>query len=482
GYFSKVWIDTRKYPEGVEVIFKVEENPLVKEVKIQGETQLSEDTIRKNMILAIGQVMNWKILQNDMERIKAFYSNSGFLLTAIDGANFSKDGVLNFIIHEGIVENVRFDGLTKTKDTVLRRELTFSLPFAFDFSKIKKSMRAIYNLGFFDDIGMKIEPGSDSNHVVVVVKVIEKLTGEAGVGVGYSSEDGWLGFIKYQENNFGGNGQKLELRYEFGSRTLYRLTFEEPWLLNSPTLLFLSVYDQIRNQDNRVDNVIIGKYEEERIGGQIGLGRKLNENWSARLVYKTENITLTPVEGITPDQGGITNSLTPMVIYDTRDDVFNPHAGWYGSLQVELAGRFLGGDNNYTKYMLDVRDFINIGKDTVLALRFVGGLADTELPEYEKFSVGGVMTLRGYDLSEFQGEQMLLFNAEYRWDIAKNLQLVFFGDAGYAWPLNDPIRFEDIKLGYGVGLRFETPIGPVRLDYGIGEAGAQTYFSIGHTF
>jgi outer membrane protein insertion porin family len=85
-------------------------------------------------------------------------------------------------------------------------------------------------------------------------------------------------------------------------------------------------------------------------------------------------------------------------------------------------------------------------------------------------------------LSEFQGEQMLVFNAEYRWEVAKNTQLVVFGDAGYAWALDEPINFEDIKLGYGVGLRFDTPIGPVRLDYGIGEEGGQTYFSLGHTF
>ncbi|MDI3530514.1 MAG: outer membrane protein insertion porin family [Candidatus Atribacteria bacterium] len=129
-----------------------------------------------------------------------------------------------------------------------------------------------------------------------------------------------------------------------------------------------------------------------------------------------------------------------------------------------------------------MRHFIDTGPDTVLALRLLGGTSDTSLPDYEKFGVGGVNTLRGYDLFEFEGEKMLVCNLEYRWTVSENTQVVFFGDAGYAWPYEEPVSFEDIKTGYGVGIRVDTPIGPVRLDYGIGERGGQTYFSIGHTF
>jgi outer membrane protein insertion porin family len=482
GYFTKVWVDTKQYPDGIELIFKVEENQILKGIEIQGNTQMTIDEIRSAMILVPGQVMNWKILQNDLDRIKALYSNNGYMITAVDGTDFSTDGILKFTLHEGIIEQIKIEGTEKTKDYVIIRELSFETPTKFDFSEIKKSMRAVYNLGFFDDISMKIEPGSDSNQVIIVIKVIEKLTGEAGLGVGYNTEDGWLGFVRYQESNFGGNAQKLELRYEFGSRTLYRLYFEEPWLFDTPTYFSLSVYDQIRERKNREEGEIIGRYEEERVGGQVSFGRRFSDYWRWRLSYKTENIKITALEGEVPNRGGITNSLTPMIIYDSRDDVFNPHSGWYGIAQAEIAGRFLGGDNNYNKYILDLRNYIDTGQDTVLALRLMGGIADTTLPEYEKFTVGGVNTLRGYDLAEFEGEQMLVFNAEYRWDIADNTQLVVFGDAGYAWALDEPIRLDDIKFGYGVGLRFDTPLGPIRLDYGLGEEGGQTYFSIGQTF
>lgn len=482
GYFSKVWVETKEYPDGIELIFKVQEFPPVKEINISGNTALSYDEIRKVMILSPGQIMNWKIFQHDLERIKALYTDNGFLITAVEEINFSEEGVLSFTIKEGIVEAVEFEGLEKTKEYVLRRELTFEPPLVFDFSKVQESLRAIYNLGFFEDVSMKLEPGSDRDHVIVKVKVEEKLTGEAGLGVGYNSERGWLGYIRYQESNLGGNAQRVELRYEYGTRTLYRFLFEEPWLFNEPIYFNLAAYDQVEEKKEWVNHEVVGKYEEERVGGYITLGGKIREDWGWRLRYKSEDVDINVLEGNPPDGGGKTNSLTPIVFYDTRDVIDNPHEGWYGTLQAELAGGFLGGDHDYNKYILDLRNYIETGEDTVLALRFLGGIADTELPSYEKFSVGGVSTLRGYDLFEFEGDKMLIFNLEYRWEVSEGTQLVFFGDAGYAWPLFHDISWDEIKTGYGVGVRFDTPIGPVRLDYGIGEAGGQTYFSIGQTF
>lgn len=482
GYFSKVWAETKRYPDGIEVIYKVEELPVIQDIDIQGNTVLSTEEIRRAMIIAPGQVMNWQIFQRDLDRIKALYSNRGFLMTAAENIRFDEKGVLHFTVREGIIERVEFEGLQKTKEYVLRRELTFTPPVVFDFAKIKESMRAIYNLGFFEDITMKLEPGSDRDHVVVRVKVVEKATGEAGIGVGYNSEKGWLGFVRYQESNFGGNAQKLELRYEFGARTLYRISFEEPWLFGEPIFFGVALYDKVEKKKNWVDQEVVGEYEEERLGGQVALGGRFGKDWQWRVQYKSEDIAIIPLEGEPPQGDGKANSLTPTVIYDTRDDVFNPHEGWYCTLQVEFAGGFLGGDYDYTKYVLDARNYISAGENAVLALRLLGGIADRELPSFEKFSVGGVNTLRGYDLYEFQGDKMLVANLEYRFEVAKNTQVVVFGDAGYAWDLREPIDLGDVKIGYGVGLRFDTPIGPIRLDYGIGESGTQTYVSIGQTF
>ncbi|HSV32437.1 MAG TPA: BamA/TamA family outer membrane protein [Atribacteraceae bacterium] len=482
GYFSRVWVDTVSYPDGIEVIYKVEEFQVIKEIRIEGNTVVEDEVLSNEMVIAPGQVMNWEIFQRDLERIKAAYSNNGFLVTAIDGIGF-QDGILTFQLHEGIIEAVVFEGLEKTSEHVVRRELVFAAPVVFDFSLINRSMRAIFNLGFFDDVTIKLEPGSARDMVVLNVRVLEKLTGQAGAGVGYNAEDGWLGFVRYQEINFGGNAQRVELRYEFGARTLYRFSFEEPWLFDTPTFFGLEIHDQVRLRKYRIDHEIVGRYEEGRVGGQVTLGRNFDEEWRWRLRYKTEEITLTHIEGEMPNRDGRINTLTPSIIYDTRNTPLNPSEGWYGILQVEMAGRFLGGDQHYTKYSLDLRNYIPAGEEAVVALRLQAGLADTVLPEYDQFAIGGVGSLRGYDLHEFQGDKMLLFNLEYRWEIAEGTQVVFFGDAGYAWDLDDAIDFGDIRTGYGIGLRVDTPIGPLSLDYGIGEdRPPQTYFSIGHTF
>jgi len=113
----------------------------------------------------------------------------------------------------------------------------------------------------------------------------------------------------------------------------------------------------------------------------------------------------------------------------------------------------------------------------------MGGMADTDLPSFAAYQVGGMNTIRGYDFGEFSGDKSLVFNVEYRFPLAENFQAVLFADWGQAWDYEESINFEDLKFGRGVGVRFDTPLGPIRLDYGISEEGiGQTYFSIGHTF
>ncbi|GAF90604.1 unnamed protein product, partial [marine sediment metagenome] len=198
---------------------------------------------------------------------------------------------------------------------------------------------------------------------------------------------------------------------------------------------------------------------------------------------------------------GLTNSLVPTFSYDTRDNVFEPTSGWYHNFSLEKAGGFLKGDYDFTKYNLTLRAYIstkfiedvvdissvkkitdNLSKG-VLALRAMGGMADTDLPSFAAYQVGGMNTLRGYDFGEFSGDKSLVFNVEYRFPLAENFQAVLFADWGQAWDYGESIDFEDLKFGRGVGVRFDTPLGPIRLDYGINENGeGKTYFSIGHTF
>ena len=274
-------------------------------------------------------------------------------------------------------------------------------------------------------------------------------------------------------------------------------------MANTPTSLGFDIYDTKLHQEDKEGGEIIAEYDEVKLGGRLIFGRRISDSINLGLELKTERVNYDLISGTLPEDTneGLTNSLMPTFSYDTRDNVFDPTSGWYNSLSIEKAGGFLGGDYDFTKYNLTLRaylstdffkDIFNIGgfkkitdnlSEGVLAFRAMGGMADTDLPSFAEYQVGGMNTVRGYDLGEFSGDKSLVFNAEFRFPLAENFQAVLFVDWGQAWDIEESIAIADLKFGRGVGVRFDTPIGPIRLDYGINEEGiGKTYFSIGHTF
>ena len=503
GYFKDVRVKLESFREGYKVVFVVVENLAVKEINITGNTVVSKEEMREVMILQEGQIFSQKILKNDLTRISQLYKDRGYLLINIKDINFDEEGKLWINISEGRLEKIVIEGNDKTKEKVITREINIKPGDLFDFEKVKKSLQKIYNLGYFEDVTMKLEPGSEEDVVVLVIKVIEKNTGKFGIGAGYNSEEGLMGFASIEEMNLFGGGQKVGAKLELGGRTTYKVSFLEPWLANTPTSLGFDVYDTTTNQEDKEGEEVIAEYDEIKLGGRLIFGRKISDSINLGLELKTERVNYDLISGALPEDTneGLTNSLMPTFTYDTRDNVFDPTSGWYSSLSIEKAGGFLRGDYNFTKYNLTLRtylstdffkDIFNIGSlkkitdnlsKGVLAFRAMGGMADTDLPSFAEYQVGGMDTVRGYDLGEFSGDKSLVFNAEYRFPLAENFQAVLFVDWGQAWDIEESIAIADLKFGRGVGVRFDTPIGPIRLDYGINEEGiGKTYFSIGHTF
>jgi len=503
GYFKDISIKLESFRDGYKVVFVLEEYPPIEEINISGNTAVTKEDMREVMILSEGQVFSQKILKNDLKRISQIYKDRGYLLINVKDVNYDEEGRLWITIAEGRLEKIMIEGNDKTKEKVIAREITIESGDLFDFEIVKKSLQNIYNLGHFEDVTMRLEPGSEEDSVILVIKVIEKNTGKFGVGAGYSSEEGLLGFVSYEENNLFGGGQKIEADIEVGNRTTYKFAFLEPWIGGTPTSLGFEVYNSILHEEDKEDDVLIGEYDEEKLGGRLIFGRKIGDSYKLGLEIKTERVSYELISGVLPEDTneGLTNSFTPSIIYDTRDDVFDPTSGWYHTFSLEKAGGFLGGDYDFTKYNLTLRTYIstefitdllditNPSKLTdtieqgVLAFRAIGGLADTDLPSFAAYKVGGMNTVRGYDSNEFSGDKALVLNAEYRFPLAENFQAVIFADWGQAWGIGESIDLTDLKFGKGIGVRFDTPIGPIRLDYGIGESGVgKTYLSIGQTF
>jgi len=503
GYFKNVNIKLEPFRDGYKVVFVVTEYLPIKEINIEGNTIVSEEEMREVMILQEGQIFCEKILRNDLDRISQLYKDRGYLLISIRDVNFDEESRLWITISEGRLEKISVEGNSKTKEHVITREITIDPGDLFDFEKVKKSLQKIYNLGYFEDVSMKLDPGSEEDSVVLVIKVIEKNTGKFGIGAGYDFEEGLMGFTSYEEKNLFGGGQKIEAKLEIGGRTTYKVAFLEPWLVNTPTSFGFEAYDTIYHKEDKENKIIIAEYDEERLGGRLIFGRKISDSIKFGLELKSERVTYDIISGTLSEETneGLTNSLMPTLSYDTRDNVFDPSSGWHHNFSVEKAGKFLGGDYDFTKYNLTLRayvstqfieDIVDIGSikkitdnlsEGVLAFRAIGGIADTSLPSFAEYKVGGMNSVRGYDLGEFSGDKSLVFNVEYRFPLAENFQAVIFVDWGQAWNIEESIDLTDLKFGKGVGVRFDTPIGPIRLDYGISEEGeGKTYFSIGHTF
>jgi len=501
GYFQDAQVKLEPFRDGYRVVFEVKENALIKDIIIEGSSILKVEEIKEVMVLRPGQVFSQKILQNDLDRISQLYKDRGLILAQVDKIDFNQNtGVLLIGLAEGFIEEIKITGNEKTVDRVIRRELDVEPGELFDFSKVKKSLQDIYNLGFFEDVSMKLGPGSEENLIVLVIEVKEKSTGLLGGGGGYSSGEGLFAYASIKESNLFGRGQSIEAKLEYGTRTTYSLSFYEPWLGNTPTFFGLDVYDTFLEVSKKI-NGVDSKYEMERIGGKLTFGREIKENFKIGLELKTEEATYTLISGQLPDniQEGLSNSFRPILIYDTRDDKFNPTEGWFATASIQNAGGILGGDYTYRKYDLDLRTYLSTdifdegkSEDTtitstinqgVLAMRAVIGVGDTSLPSFAKYEVGGLGTIRGYDYQEFSGDTSLIFNIEYRFPLADNLQGVVFADWGNAWDFGESIAVSDIKFGKGVGIRFDTFLGPISIDYGFGEDGeGQAYFNIGHTF
>lgn len=501
GYFQDVQIRLEPFRDGYRVVFEVKENAMIEDIVIEGGTILEEQEMKEVMVLKRGQIFSQKILQNDLDRISQLYRDRGLILAQMEEVRFNQDtGVLLIKVVEGRIEEIKITGNEKTVDKVIRREIEVETGELFDFNRVKNSLQEIYNLGFFEDVTMKLEPGSEEDLIVLVIEVIEKSTGVLGGGGGYSSGEGLFAYASIKESNLFGRGQSLEAKLEVGTRTTYRLSFYEPWLGNTPTFVGVEVYDIFATKKEQI-NGIDSEYEIERLGGKLSFGREFKNDFKIGLELKTEKATYAIISGQLPDniQKGLTNSLKPILVYDTRDDRFNPTEGWYGTASIENAGGFLGGDFTYRKYDLDLRTYLSTDvfdedkrddskitstiNDGVLAMRVVGGYGDRDLPSFAEYEIGGLGTIRGYEYKEFAGDLSLVFNIEYRFPLADNLQGVVFADWGNAWDFGESISIADLKFGKGFGIRFDTFIGPISIDYGFGEDNkGQAYFSIGHSF
>ncbi len=495
GYFYDIYPSFEKVPEGVVVTYHVLENPVLKGVNLSGNTVESTDVLQGLITMKTGEILNSRELNKDVMAIQEQYRRDGYILAKITDMNIDKNGILNLKVNEGILEGYKVKGNTKTKERVILREMRQKPGEPFNSKLARRSMQRVYNLGFFEDVNIKMNPGVDPNAVVMELDVTEKRTGSFGIGAGYSSEDGVLGMVSIGDTNFRGTGDAISLTYEKSGDDTdahgYTFSYRRPWLDSKETVGTFRIYNRTYEYDDYdTDGDLKETYMRKYSGGELTFGRPVTE-------YTTNYVTLrnrkdSYVRHVDDgnmgdrshdtkwldDNFGTTRSITLEHVTDTRDNVYNPMSGSRVSFSSEFAG--FGGDFDFQKYTFDGQHYIRAGRSQVFALRGRYGVGTGDISEFNQYRIGGQGSLRGYREDQFRGDREFLGTIEYRFPVVKKVQGAIFTDWGGAW--DSGLTPDDLHGSIGVGISLTTPIGPLRFDYGWGDDGGRVHFSVGSSF
>lgn len=514
GFFSKAPVALPlPTPEGrVIVVVRVFENPVVKDIVFEGNTAIPSEKLKAIMRTEVGKILNTRTFQRDLDRLEEFYQDSGFF-AQIGVPDLRPDGTIVIPILEAKVVSVKLDlgKKPKTKEKTVWREINLRPGQLFTRRTIEEDRRRLFLLDIFEEVNVDIKPAEDPQTgnpgVEVIYRLKEKRTGLANAGLGYSSRNEIVGFVAVQDTNFRGTAQQLRLMVEFFDRKGFDFYYYRPWVDNKRTGIAINLFDRsfFREPTTAValtgggtldENVL---FSEERRGLRLSARRPKGYYFWQEVKMRLERVRFAQhqlingqiVQGPTSDQGWI-SGIAYSRLWDTRDFPFDPSSGTYFEGELELAPKLLGGSRTFAKLTLDWRRYVPKGKTTVLATRLLLGTTVGATPVFENFFVGGAETLRGYTIDRFVGRNMVVFNAELRRRFRKELQGVLFLDIGDAFggpnslDLRAPVPARRstprLKVGYGFGVRFITPFGPLRFDFGFGEEGSRTHFSVGAAF
>ena len=553
GYFSNVRAVPTDTPLGVRVTFEVQLNPVLQKVQLDGTTLLPEPVITDAFSDQYGKVLNLVQLQDGIKKVNKWYQDNGYVLAqVVDAPQVSPDGVVTLQVAEGVVENiqVRFtnkDGEDKdakgnpirgrTRDFIVTREFELKPGQVFNRTKVERDLQRVFGLGIFDDVKLSLSPGQDPRKVIVVANVVEKKGGSIAAGAGISSASGLFGTVSYQQQNLGGNNQKLGAEVQLGVRELlFDLNFTDPWIAGDPFRTSYTI-NLFRRQtislifDGGKPNINLPNGDRPRVvrtGGGISFSRPLNGNpyirpeWAASLGAQYQRVRINDGNGRLSPKDQLGNDLSFSgtgkddlftlqfgVVRDRRNDLLRPTAGSLLRLGTEQSVP-LGTGNilfnrlraSYSFYLpTRLLQFTKACRDPkakpadcpqAFAFNIQGGTVLGDLPPYEAFTLGGSNSVRGYDEGELgSAKSFIQATAEYRFPVFSVISGALFVDAAtdFGSGKNVPGNPAGVRgkpgqgFGYGLGLRIQSPLGPIRVDFGINDSGnTQFHFGIGERF
>jgi outer membrane protein insertion porin family len=476
------------------ITINIEENKkyYVGDISFTGDSVFKAEQLKKVFKYESGDVYDLSKIEETYQELYGVYADEGYIYCSISANEDVHDSIIdiNYAINESspaTINRVIITGNYSTRENVIRREITTMPGETFRRSDVIRSLREIYNLGFFENVEPLTGVPDDSGRIDLIYKVTEKEgVATVGAGISYSAQDKLTGYFELSHPNMWGKGQRLYTKFEIGGRlTNVQLGYTEPWLFNTRTSAGIDLYYTNRFWDY---------YTKRDIGfaSQVSFPFYLDYT---RLAYtlRTERTQLLDISSsyTEPSSGyslyddtipkwTVANAFT--LTRDSRDFIFNPSSGTYMALRAEIAKKFLFANIDYNRFTFETRAYIPVYWKFILMGRIKAGVVTSidEVPLYKRFYAGGVGDdgVRGYsdrslcpvvDGQRVGGSALLINNLELKLKLSQSLSFLFFYDAGNAFDSYQDVNLHNLYRGVGAGVRIEIPMmGVLGFDMGYG--------------
>ncbi len=473
--------------EGIEVTIKISEGPRFKvgEVEITGDLVMPVESLMEKIHVREEEYFSRDTLRKDVLAITDAYSDEGYAYADVS-PKIQKDAeklLVNVVLEirkgkQVYFEKIIISGNSKTRDKVIRRELKVFEQEIYSGVRLKSGVRALHRLDFFEDVKVDTARGSDDDKMILKVDVTEKPTGAFSFGGGYSNVESVFGMISVSQRNLFGRAQTLGLKVYLGGKTTrFDISFVEPWLFDIPLSAGFDIYNWEYDYDT---------YDKHAVGGGVKFGYPVFAWTRLYVSYSLESVDIKNVEEDAPSSikdlvgNNITSAVGTTLQRDTRDKLFNPTEGSLNSISLTYAG--LGGNIGYAKAVVESGWYYPLFWKFVAFGRAKGGYVEEtsgkKLPDYERFYLGGINSLRGFDWDDLAledeygnergGDKFVQFNLELIFPILEETGImgVVFFDTGQIYDKKSSLDMGSLRESAGAGIRWYSPMGPIRIEYG----------------
>ena len=525
GFFSAV--DVRAIPLDAgkfQVVIDLQEFPIIKEIRITGNVAVKSAEIMKVLTIKPGEVFNLRQVNPTATAVKALYTQKGFFGQVEDfGPLKDSLGTISLSIIETKVGTVAVQGNRRTKDYVMRRLIKTRTGEPLSSTKVGLDIRRLYNTQWFETVRTIDDDQRELGVLDITYDVKEARTGTFNIGLQVDPRSSFAGVLKLSESNLRGTGQSVGVDFIQATRgggPSIDLSYGNPFIDRRDTVLNASIYSRLSyrfadafGSSNSLSSNS-NDFTERRTGGSLGLSRSISDALSVGISGRYERVKTHLGNAVTVGtfirQDGDVGVLTFGGNLNRRDFDVDPSRGDFTRLEIEpgyskitevsgISNVDSLGSHTFVRGTLEYRRYWSKGPARprnepdaprkVLAFKVKLGAISGQVPFFEQYFAGGAETLRGYEDDRFWGKRLILTTLEYRYPLQRSFNAIAFVDYGGAWGGYGTVNSytqsnaNKLHLGYGVGLSFRTPLGPIRLDLGFSEKGkSRTHFLIGTSF